>query len=166
MKDGVHDDAQSSAAGQVWRGRLKSPGTGTAHGQRNTPLQPHRMQRGHPAHAGGTSPGARLMLDTYREVVTPEGVGLHLPAAGPVPRALAWGIDLAIRIIRQSKNTAEARKNLMDAFELNERQAQAVLDMRLQKLTNMEMEKTKNSVKSLLLFHRTILIFKFRFTQI
>lgn len=38
------------------------------------------------------------MLDTYREVVTPEGVGLHLPAAGPVPRALAWGIDLAIRI--------------------------------------------------------------------
>ena len=38
------------------------------------------------------------MLDTYREVVTPEGVALHLPAAGPVPRALAWGIDLAIRI--------------------------------------------------------------------
>lgn len=38
------------------------------------------------------------MLDTYREVVTPEGVGLHLPAAGPVPRALAWGIDLAIRL--------------------------------------------------------------------
>lgn len=38
------------------------------------------------------------MLDTYREVVTPEGVGLHLPAAGPVPRALAWGIDLGIRL--------------------------------------------------------------------
>lgn len=38
------------------------------------------------------------MLDTYREVVTPEGVALHLPAAGPVPRALAWAIDLAIRI--------------------------------------------------------------------
>ncbi|WAC62260.1 RDD family protein [Pseudoxanthomonas sp. SL93] len=38
------------------------------------------------------------MLDTYREVVTPEGVALHLPAAGPVPRALAWGIDLAIRL--------------------------------------------------------------------
>jgi hypothetical protein len=34
------------------------------------------------------------MLDTYREVVTPEGVALHLPAAGPVPRALAWAIDL------------------------------------------------------------------------
>lgn len=38
------------------------------------------------------------MLDTYREVVTPEGVALHLPAAGAVPRALAWGIDLAIRL--------------------------------------------------------------------
>ncbi|KAF1712217.1 hypothetical protein CSC70_01420 [Pseudoxanthomonas kalamensis DSM 18571] len=38
------------------------------------------------------------MLDTYREVVTPEGVALHLPAAGPVPRALAWSIDFAIRL--------------------------------------------------------------------
>lgn len=38
------------------------------------------------------------MLDTYREVVTPEGVPLHLPAAGPVPRALAWSIDFAIRL--------------------------------------------------------------------
>lgn len=40
---------------------------------------------------------ARL-LDTYREVVTPEGVPLHLPAAGPVPRALAWLIDLVMRL--------------------------------------------------------------------
>lgn len=39
------------------------------------------------------------MLDTYREVVTPEGVSLHLPAAGPVPRALAWAIDLSIRMV-------------------------------------------------------------------
>lgn len=38
------------------------------------------------------------MLDTYREVITPEGVPLHLPAAGPVPRALAWVIDLIIRL--------------------------------------------------------------------
>ena len=37
------------------------------------------------------------MLDTYREVVTPEGVALHLPAAGPVPRALAWLIDFLVR---------------------------------------------------------------------
>ena len=38
------------------------------------------------------------MLDTYREVITPEGVPLHLPAAGPVPRALAWAIDFIIRV--------------------------------------------------------------------
>lgn len=37
------------------------------------------------------------MLDTFREVHTPEGVALRLPAAGPVPRALAWLIDLGIR---------------------------------------------------------------------
>ncbi len=37
------------------------------------------------------------MLDTYREVITPEGVPLQLPAAGPVPRALAWLIDLLAR---------------------------------------------------------------------
>jgi uncharacterized RDD family membrane protein YckC len=37
------------------------------------------------------------MLDTYREVITPEGVPLQLPAAGPVPRALAWLIDLTVR---------------------------------------------------------------------
>lgn len=38
------------------------------------------------------------VLDTYREVVTPEGVALQLPAAGPVPRAVAWSIDLVIRV--------------------------------------------------------------------
>lgn len=38
------------------------------------------------------------MLDTVRDVHTPEGVTLRLPAAGPVPRALAWGIDFAIRM--------------------------------------------------------------------
>ena len=38
------------------------------------------------------------MLDTYREVITPEGVALHLPVAGPVPRAVAWGIDFVIRL--------------------------------------------------------------------
>ncbi len=41
--------------------------------------------------------GARLMLDTVREVHTPEGVALQLPAAGPVPRAVAWLIDLLVR---------------------------------------------------------------------
>lgn len=38
------------------------------------------------------------MLDTFREVHTPEGVSLRLPTAGPVPRAIAWALDLMIRI--------------------------------------------------------------------
>jgi uncharacterized RDD family membrane protein YckC len=38
------------------------------------------------------------MLDTYRHVVTPEGVALHLRAAGPLPRALAYMLDLVARI--------------------------------------------------------------------
>lgn len=38
-----------------------------------------------------------VALDTVRNVYTPEGVALRLPAAGPVPRAIAWLIDTAIR---------------------------------------------------------------------
>ncbi len=37
------------------------------------------------------------MLDTLREVQTPEGIDLHLPVAGLVPRAQAWLIDVLIR---------------------------------------------------------------------
>jgi uncharacterized RDD family membrane protein YckC len=38
------------------------------------------------------------MLDTTRRVATPEGIELTLHLAGPVPRALAWAIDFALRI--------------------------------------------------------------------
>jgi uncharacterized RDD family membrane protein YckC len=37
------------------------------------------------------------MLDTIREAPTPEGIELTLRVAGPVPRALAWTLDLLIR---------------------------------------------------------------------
>ena len=37
------------------------------------------------------------MLDTTRRVATPEGIELTLRLAGPVPRAMAWAVDLAIR---------------------------------------------------------------------
>lgn len=39
----------------------------------------------------------RLPLDTSRPIATPEGIELKLRLAGPVPRALAWSIDLAVR---------------------------------------------------------------------
>jgi uncharacterized RDD family membrane protein YckC len=38
------------------------------------------------------------VLDTTRRVATPEGIELTLHLAGPVPRAMAWAIDLAIRL--------------------------------------------------------------------
>lgn len=38
------------------------------------------------------------MLDTARRIATPEGIELSLPLAGPVPRALAWSIDLLLRL--------------------------------------------------------------------
>src|SRR5258708_39515583 len=38
------------------------------------------------------------MLDTTRRVATPEGIELTLRLAGPVPRALAWAIDFALRV--------------------------------------------------------------------
>lgn len=50
-------------------------------------------------------------------------------------------IDEVIRIIKESKDVDTARTNLMSTFELSERQAQAILDMRLQKLTSLETQK-------------------------
>lgn len=38
------------------------------------------------------------MLDTTRRVATPEGIELTLRLAGPVPRALAWSVDLLLRV--------------------------------------------------------------------
>jgi uncharacterized RDD family membrane protein YckC len=38
------------------------------------------------------------MIDTIHAVQTPEGVDLSLRVAGPVPRALAWGVDLVLQI--------------------------------------------------------------------
>jgi DNA gyrase subunit A len=49
-------------------------------------------------------------------------------------------IDKVIKTIRASKQAEEAKNRLMDEFKLSEIQAKAILDMRLQKLTGMEME--------------------------
>jgi DNA gyrase subunit A len=47
-------------------------------------------------------------------------------------------IDAVIALIRASKTVNEARDGLMERFELSEKQAQAILDMRLQRLTGLE----------------------------
>ena len=50
-------------------------------------------------------------------------------------------IDEVIKIIRESSDVTTARERLMSTFALSERQAQAILDMRLQKLTSLETQK-------------------------
>ncbi|MBE5781461.1 MAG: DNA topoisomerase 4 subunit A [Clostridiales bacterium] len=50
----------------------------------------------------------------------------------------ALNIDEVIRIIRSSESPQVARLNLMEAFELTSEQAQAILDMRLRRLTSLE----------------------------
>jgi DNA gyrase subunit A len=53
-------------------------------------------------------------------------------------------LDAVIVLIRASKNPEAARNGLMETFGLSERQARAILDMRLQKLTGLERDKIKN----------------------
>ncbi|MBS4022093.1 MAG: DNA gyrase subunit A [Dethiobacter sp.] len=50
-------------------------------------------------------------------------------------------LDAVIKLIRASRTADEARSGLMDKFKLTEIQAQAILDMRLQRLTGLEQEK-------------------------
>lgn len=58
-------------------------------------------------------------------------------------------IDEVIKIIRASKNTAEAKTSLMERFDLTEVQAQAIVDMRLRALTGLEREKIENEYAEL-----------------
>ena len=50
-------------------------------------------------------------------------------------------IDEIVQIIKQSKDTATAKLQLMDAFQFSDKQAQAILDMRLARLTGLERDK-------------------------
>ncbi|MBU1370285.1 MAG: DNA gyrase subunit A [Bacteroidetes bacterium] len=52
-------------------------------------------------------------------------------------------IDAVIELIKASKNPEEARSGLMSEFELSEIQAKAILEMRLQRLTGLEIQKIK-----------------------
>ncbi len=59
-------------------------------------------------------------------------------------------IDAIIKLIRASKDTETAKEGLMETFEFSALQAQAILDMRLQKLTGLEREKIENELQELL----------------
>ena len=59
-------------------------------------------------------------------------------------------IDAVIKVIRGSKGDEEARRALMNGFQLTEIQANAILEMRLRRLTGLEREKIENELNDLL----------------
>jgi len=58
-------------------------------------------------------------------------------------------IDTVVDIIRNSANAEEASKNLMETLEVTQEQSSAILDMRMGKLTGMEIEKLLNEYRDL-----------------
>lgn len=58
-------------------------------------------------------------------------------------------IDEIIKLIRSSQTGEEAKRGLTEQFNLSERQAQAILDMRLQRLTGLERDKIEEEYKAL-----------------
>lgn len=61
-------------------------------------------------------------------------------------------IDEIIAIIRGSQSDDEAKATLIERFEFSDRQAQAILDMRLRRLTGLERDKIENEYQELLKF--------------
>lgn len=59
-------------------------------------------------------------------------------------------IEEVIALIRGSRTGAEAKNGLMERFGLSEKQAQAILDMRLQRLTGLERDKIEDEYKELM----------------
>ena len=58
-------------------------------------------------------------------------------------------LDEVIKTIRSSKDVPTAKERLMKKFKLSDIQAQAILDMRLQRLTGLERDKVKKEYKEL-----------------
>jgi DNA gyrase subunit A len=59
-------------------------------------------------------------------------------------------LDKAISIIRHSANPQAAKEGLIEAFELSEIQAQAILDLRLARLTGMELDKIRDEYDTIM----------------
>jgi len=69
-------------------------------------------------------------------------------------------IDDVVRTIRQSRDTEVAKQNLMEKYALTEKQAQAIVDMRLGKLSGLEREKLEEEYQNLIgkiAYYRNIL---------
>ncbi|MBW2973232.1 DNA gyrase subunit A [Candidatus Woesearchaeota archaeon] len=59
-------------------------------------------------------------------------------------------IDPVIKLIKAAKSAKEAKQGLIEDYKLTEKQSQAILDMKLQRLTNMEQDKIREDHKKLL----------------
>jgi len=59
-------------------------------------------------------------------------------------------LDEVVALIRAAKSPADAKSQLIKKFSLSEKQAQAILDMRLQRLTGLEREKIQKDYKNIL----------------
>ena len=69
-------------------------------------------------------------------------------------------IDEVVRMIRASRTAQEAKTGLMERFGLSDRQAQAILDMRLQRLTGLERDKIEAEyaeLQKLIAYYRAVL---------
>lgn len=64
-------------------------------------------------------------------------------------RIAVQNIDEVVKIIKESKDTPTAKKALMDRFDLSELQSQAILDMRLAKITGLEINKLNEEYEQL-----------------
>ena len=92
----------------------------------------------------------------FRHTIVVRRTEFDLKAAGARAHILEGlkisldNIDEVIAIIRGSKDPKQAKEGLMDNFNLSEIQSQAILDMRLQKLTGLEVEKVVAEYKEVL----------------
>ena len=59
-------------------------------------------------------------------------------------------IDKIIDVIKGSKDPKQAKEGLINSFDLSEKQSQAILDMRLQRLTGLEVEKVNQEYKEII----------------
>src|SRR3990172_6349574 len=87
-----------------------------------------------------------------REVVTKRSLYLLRKAEGRAHileglKIALSNLDAVIKLIRASKDPKEAKEGLVKKFALSEIQAQAILDMRLQRLTGLEREKILEELK-------------------
>ncbi|MDX8378315.1 MAG: DNA gyrase subunit A [Mariprofundales bacterium] len=102
--------------------------------------------------------GVRILLDHFidhrRQVVTRRCL-FELDKANArshIVKGLLLALDrisAVIKLIRASQTTAEAKSGLISKFGLSDKQAQAILDMRLQRLTGLERDKLESEYKQL-----------------